>query len=172
MVGWSSVLGAVSRRRTARGMRALAVLALALAVAGCGGAMEPSEVPGEPAPELEARLEGLRLPRGAERLRVITDHEGRSISHYLVSDANLAEIVEFHMERLTDGGWEESRRSSTETEGEPAARLRFGREPFESTEGVESMRYRLTVDLAQDGEDVLMIWSVLDQQTARGGGPD
>lgn len=147
------------RRRAAL---AAVLAALALAVAGCGG-MDPVDVPGQDAPQLETQLEGLAVPRGAERVRVITDNAGRSIAHYLVSDAEVAEVAEFHVEALTSGGWEESRRSTSESDGEPVARLRFGRGAFERA-GVESLRYRLTVDLVQDGDDVLMVWSVLDQQ--------
>lgn len=131
--------------------------------------MSPAEAAGEPAPDMETRVEGLQLPSGAKRIQVVTDTEQRSIVHYRLKDAEVDQVVDFHLEHLPDNGWQEQtdRRTETEIAGQPARRLQFGREPWETPQGVESLRYRLTVEVVDDGDHVRLIWTLVDQEAVR-----
>lgn len=157
-------------RATPRGLGMWAAVAAALLATGCGGAMAPADAAGEAAPAMETRVEGLELPDGAERIQVVADDDQRSIAHYQLEEAEVDEVVEFHLDRLPDHGWEEDpdRRADTEIAGQPARRLQFGRGEWETPEGVQSVRYRLTVEVVEDGDDVRLIWTVVDQQAVRG----
>jgi hypothetical protein len=139
----------------------------ALVFAGCGGALAPEEVPGEPAPEMERQVEGLELPDGAARVAVIADDGERSIAEYVVSDTSVDDVEQLHIDRLTDNGWQENedRRADIDPQG---VRLRFGRGTWETPEGVESQRFRLTVEIVPDGDNVRLTWTVVDQQAVRG----
>lgn len=156
---------------TPRRLGAWIAVTAALLVTGCGGAMAPADAVGEAAPAMETRVEGLELPDGAERIQVVADDDQRSIAHYQLADAEVDEVVDFHLDRLPDQGWEEDtdRRADTEIAGQPARRLQFGRGTWETPEGVESARFRLTVEVVEDGDDVRLIWTVVDQQAVRGG---
>lgn len=149
----------------------VALTAAALLAAGCGNSLTPADAAGEPAPAMETRVEGLELPENAERIQVVADSDQRSIAHYRLEGADLEEVVDFHLEELPDRGWEEEsdRRAETEVAGQPARRLHFGREPWQTPEGVDSLRFRLTVEVVEDGDDVRLIWTVVDQQAVRAG---
>lgn len=155
--------------RWARCVRLGLGLAAAVLVAGCGGSMAPADAAGEPPPEMEKSVEGLELPDGAERIQVVVDTGQRSIVHYRLEDAKVDEIVDFHLEQLPDNGWQEDadRRADTQIAGQPARRLHFGREPWQTPEGVDSLRFRLTVEVVEDGDDVRLIWTLVDQQAVR-----
>lgn len=148
-----------------------AAVATALLATACGGAMAPADAAGEAAPAMETRVEGLELPDGAERIQVVVDNDRRSIAHYQLEDAGVDEVVDFHLDRLPDHGWQEDsdRRADTEIAGQPARRLQFGRGEWETPEGVQSERFRLTVEVVEDGDNVRLIWTVVDQQAVRGG---
>lgn len=138
-------------------------------VTGCGGSMAPADAAGKPPPSMETSVEGLELPNGAKRIQVVSDTQQRSIVHYRIEKAQLDEIVNFHLEQLPDNGWQEEtdRRAETEIAGQPARRLQFGREPWQTAQGVDSLRFRLTVEVVKDGEDVRLIWTLVDQQAVR-----
>lgn len=144
-------------------------LAAAVLVAGCGGSAAPADAAGEPPPEMEKSVEGLELPDGAERIQVVLDTGQRSIVHYRLEEAQVDEVVDFHLEQLPDNGWQEDtdRRAETQIAGQPARRLQFGREPWQTPEGVDALRFRLTVEVVEDGDDVRLIWTLVDQQAVR-----
>lgn len=140
----------------------------ALLLAGCGGSsLAPDEVPGEPGPEMESQVEGLVLPDGAARVAVIADDGERSIAEYVVSDASVDEVVDFHVDRLGDNGWEEDEDRRADIDG-GGVRMHFGRGTWETPEGLESQRFRLTAEIVPEDDDIRLTWTVVDQQAVRG----
>lgn len=142
--------------------------ALLVLLAGCGGSsFAPADILGEPAPEMERQVDGLALPENSARVEVLTDTGERSLAEYVVSDSSVDAVRDFHLERLGDNGWQEDADRRADLDG-GGVRLHFARGTWETPKGVESRRYRLTVEIVPDDADVRVTWTVVDQQALRG----